>query len=506
MTVLDLSPDGSTLRAFMRDESFVRGVRGPVGSGKSVTCCVEVFRRAMMQAKSPRDGLRKTRWAIIRNTQPELRTTTIKTWLSWFTESEFGRFNWAPPFTHRIRRGDIDCEVIFLALDTADDIKKLLSLELTGAFVNEAREIPKAIIDGLTGRVGRYPSEAEGGCTWRGIIMDTNPPEDDHWWAIMSGEQPAPDYLTEEERLLLLKPHNWKFFTQPGAMRPVRDEQGKLLNYEMNPARENRKYIKDDYYLQQLPGKTAGYINVYLCNQYGTSLEGKPVYPMFSRDIHVSREAISPVPGHRIIAGFDFGLSPAMVMIQHVNGRVLVLREVVGRDMGIMRFIEAFRPILAEYSSFRFDFFGDPAGDQRTQTDEETPFRILRAAGIPARAAETNDVALRIEAVTAPLTRLVDRRPGMVIDPGCINLIKGFDGGYHYKRLNVSGPERYQESAEKNRFSHVHDALQYAALGAGEGRALVRMRDQQKVTVATRNWDVFNRKSKAQEKVRLKNW
>ena len=39
-------PDGDVLKAFMKDDTFFRGVRGPVGSGKSVGCCVEVFRRA----------------------------------------------------------------------------------------------------------------------------------------------------------------------------------------------------------------------------------------------------------------------------------------------------------------------------------------------------------------------------------------------------------------------------------------------------------------------------
>ena len=33
----------------MKDNNFFRGIRGPVGSGKSVACCVEVFRRALEQ-------------------------------------------------------------------------------------------------------------------------------------------------------------------------------------------------------------------------------------------------------------------------------------------------------------------------------------------------------------------------------------------------------------------------------------------------------------------------
>jgi len=45
-------PDGEVLKTFMKDNTFFRGIRGPVGSGKSVGCCVEVFRRALEQKKS----------------------------------------------------------------------------------------------------------------------------------------------------------------------------------------------------------------------------------------------------------------------------------------------------------------------------------------------------------------------------------------------------------------------------------------------------------------------
>ena len=56
-------------------------------------------------------------------------------------------------------------------------------MELTGVWINEAREIPKSIIDACTMRVGRYPSMREGGASWSGVIADTNAPEEDHWWA-----------------------------------------------------------------------------------------------------------------------------------------------------------------------------------------------------------------------------------------------------------------------------------------------------------------------------------
>ncbi len=224
-------PDGEVLKAFMKDDTFFRGIRGPVGSGKSVGCCVEVFRRALMQKKNEQ-GIRKSRWAIIRNTNPQLRTTTIKTWLDWFPENEWGKFSWSVPYTHNINQGDLELEVIFLALDRPEDVKKLLSLELTGIWINEAREIPKSIIDACTMRVGRYPSMRDGGPSWTGVIADTNAPEEDHWWPIMSGEVPMPDHISREEAKMMVLPDNWKFYTQPSGMLEERDDEGNILKIQ----------------------------------------------------------------------------------------------------------------------------------------------------------------------------------------------------------------------------------------------------------------------------------
>ena len=127
-----------------------------------------------------------------------------------------GNFHWSVPYTHHIKRNDLDLEVIFLALDRPEDVKKLLSLELTGIWINEAREIPKSIVDACTMRVGRYPSMREGGASWSGVICDTETaPEEDHWWAIMAGEVPIPDHIPREQAAMLVKPDNWKFLFNP---------------------------------------------------------------------------------------------------------------------------------------------------------------------------------------------------------------------------------------------------------------------------------------------------
>lgn len=188
------------LSDFHRSNAFYRGVMGPVRSGKSTAMCNEIFRRSIEQ-KSHTDGKRYSRWVIVRNTYRELEDTTIATWLRWFPEENFGKLN-SQSMTQQIRCGGLCVDILFRALDRPKDVKKLLSLEVTGAWVNEAKEVAKGVIDVLGDRVGQYPPRELGGCTWRGVMMDTNPPDDDHWWY----------RLAEEE-----KPEGWAFFRQPGG-------------------------------------------------------------------------------------------------------------------------------------------------------------------------------------------------------------------------------------------------------------------------------------------------
>ena len=485
-------------KSFLKDETFFRGLRGPVGSGKSVACCVEVFRRALMQEKSP-DGKRKSRWAIIRNTNPQLRTTTIKTWLDWFPEEDWGRFSWSVPYTHHISKGDLELEVMFLALDRPEDVKKLLSLELSGIWINEAREIPKSIIDACTMRVGRYPSMRDGGPTWTGVIADTNAPEEDHWWPIMAGEVPIPDHISKEESKMLVKPNNWKFYTQPSAMNEVKDDEGNIGSYVSNPLAENKKNMMANYYTNLLQGKTKSWIDVYVMNKLGSIQDGKPVYNMFNGEVHIAKEEIPVADGVPLFIGLDFGLTPAAIFGQKVRGRWLLLQEIVAFDMGIVRFAELLRQEIAvRYANCDVNIFGDPAGDFRAQTDESTPFQILRGAGLKARPTHSNDVALRLESVSAPLQRMVDGHSGVLIDYRCKELIKGFEGGYHYRRMQVSG-ERYEDKPSKDRYSHIHDALQYLMLGSGEGRQVMGFKPVQAFNARV-EFDVFNRKPKQQRR------
>lgn len=454
----------ATAQKFHRSTAFVRGLRGPIGTGKSVTCCMEIIRRAREQ--QPFEGVRRSRWAAIRNSYPELKSTTIKTWEDWVPDG-LGRMRWDAPitgvFTAKLDDGTrIECEVLFISLDRPADVKKLKSLDLTGAWLNEASELPKAVLDMATGRVGRYPSKAMGGANWSGVIMDTNSPDDDHWWY----------KLAEVDR-----PEGFEFFAQPGALMLVDGE------YVPNPEAENIRnhMLGYGYWLRQIPGKMTAWINVFVLGLYGSVHDGKPVYPEFNDTLHV--KLVKPIPGLKLNIGLDFGLTPAAIITQtDARGRFLVLEEVCSQDMGIRSFLtEALIPkLMMDYPEWwqnkdkMIELFGDPAGNQRSQTDERSCFEEVRAAKLNIRAAQTNAYLPRRGAVAWFLSRLADGSPTFILDPKCGVLRKGFNGGYKYRRVQVIGEERYTEEPSKNQYSHPHDALQYVAMESGGVQALPR--------------------------------
>jgi len=450
---------------FHASDDFVRGIMGPIGSGKSVMCIIEMIARA--QRQEPWNSVRRSRWAVVRNTYPELKTTTIKTFRDWMPE-EIAPIKWDSPITamcrFQIEDGTtVELEVVFLALDLPDDVKKLKSLELTGVLINEASEIDKAIMDMATGRVGRYPPKKWGGPTWTGVIMDTNPPDDDHWWYRMAEEE---------------KPHGWKFWRQPPAL--LRVKRGDYYDYVPNmgqgeyPAAENicNHSLGFQYYLNQVGGKTQEWIDIFVMGQYGTVHDGKPVYPEWKDQVHVSETEIEPFRGLPLLLGWDFGLTPAVAICQvSPRGQFRVLDELVSTDMGIRQFArDIVKPHLANhYAGMPIESIGDPAGSQRTQTDTTTCMQELKNAGLTTEAARTNEMIARREAVAGFLNRMIDGEPGFLLSPRCRTLRKGFNGGYKFERVKVSGTERHKDKPAKNHFSHVHDALQYAALHVEQG-------------------------------------
>lgn len=391
--------------------------------------CVEVSSHVVLVR---RNG--KAHWSG--QTYGELRDTTIKTFFQWLPPEHFGKYN-STEHTYNVKAMEgCDFEVMFRALDRPDDVKKLLSMEVTGAWINEAREVPWAVVDLIQTRLGRYPAIRDGGASWSGVWMDTNPPDSDSKWY---------KFFEESKH----KPGFAALFKQPSGLAPTAEN---LLNLPGGRL----------YYDRLSNGKSDEWIKVYVHGEYGFVIDGRPVFPEYNDRIHCQK--VDPISGVTVYRGFDFGLTPACCFSQILpDGRWLIFDEMTSENMGVDRFSDEVLEHCARAfpSDAHFEDYGDPAGQQRAQTDERTCFEILHAKGIMIEGGEQN-LTIRLESVRKPLRMLVNGEPQFIIHPRCKMLRKALMGAYQFRRMQTTS-ERYTSVPDKNSASHIADAMQYVA-------------------------------------------
>lgn len=474
----DYTPTETQTR-FMLDPAYVRVLAGPIGGGKSVTCVHELVRLATLQAPN-KNGVRKTRAAIVRNTADQLAMTTRKTIFDWLPPGQAGVWK-AVEKTFVLQAGlpdgtRVESEWILLPLDDPDDVRKALSLEITFLWGNEARELHPDVVDGLLGRLNRYPSPKDGGPTVSCAIFDTNMPDEETWWWDKM-ENPPSNWAIFKQPPAILRKTAWigrfgedalTIQTMQGPMTIDPDEPllDKDLNeWLVNPEADNVKALNPNYYPNLIPGKTDDWLRVYLRSEYGRSLSGTPVYDKsFTADFHIAKDTITPIrsENYPIIIGVDFGRTPAAVFKQRdPRGRVLTLGEVTAENMGIETFIRTkLNPYIANrFQGCTFVCAPDPAGFAKQQLNEMSLVDVLKQAGFRCVKPPTNDPERRIQAVERLLLQQQGGKAMYLIDPSCEMLIKGFRYGYRYK-IKKNGD--MEDRPEKNQFSHIHDANQYA--------------------------------------------
>lgn len=420
------------------------------------------------------EGVRLTRFVAARNTYSELFTTTIKDWLE--CNSYMGEFNQGgkkPPM-HSIEYDlpdgtTVRSEMLFLAFDRPDHVKKARGLQVTWVWLNECKELAKPVVDMLDLRHGRYPSKKDGvECTHHGMLGDTNAPDEDHWLY----------RLAEEE-----KPEDWAIFKQAGGVIKQGD------TWVVNPNAENLSNLPKDYYKRGLQGKSEDWIKVNLANEYGYVSTGKPVHPRYIDSLHCQDIDFTPSPDRPIILGFDWGRTPACAFLQQgALGGWVCFDEFLADDMSAMTFApELAKHIRKHYQGFEFKGWGDPSGSNKGQGTDDTPFDIMNSAGIPCDPTESNNPLKRRAAVEVPLRDVgMDGRPRLIILPKAKTIRKGLAGGFCYKRVMIAGDERYHDEPDKNKYSHPVEALEYALQGEGEGDQAIGIKHGNKYD----DWDV----------------
>lgn len=460
MAHINYTPPKSLLD-FFKAEDFISLVVGPIGSTKTSAGIIKIAYHAARMAPCE-DGIRRSRCCWIRNTREQLRDTSIPDFMKWFPPGVAGSFS-KTENRFVLRFNDVECEVLFRGLDDKDDVRRLLSLQLSFAVMDEFREIDEDIFKTVQGRLGRYPDKSMvvprpewgkdlkghpiGGCvTDEGLSNAhiwgmTNPPDMDTYW----------------EKFLTNPPKNCHVTIQPDALSDKNDWG---------------QYLPSNYYENLCEGKDEDWIDVYVRSKFGKSLAGKPVWRSFSRGLHVTSGRLHPIVNsiNPVIIGMDVALHPAATIGQiDPYGRLLCFEALSAEGMGALRFVrEKLKPVLAQrFPGMSFLVVVDPAANTRAQTDERTVVEVLQAEGFEVVTAPTNALQPRISAVDAYLTRIIEGRPSILFDEvGCADLITALMGKYRY-RLKKTGD--IEDKPEKNHpWSDIADSLQYLCLQADQ--------------------------------------
>lgn len=464
MSVINYTP-AKTIREFIKDyrsgELFYDWIVGPVGSAKTTGIFFKLIYMARLQEPSA-DGIRRTRAVIVRNTMPQLKDTTLKSWWYWFRDGQAGHWN-ATDKVFTLRFDDVECEVLFRPLDTEDDVNRVLSLEVTFAIIDEFVDIPRKIIEALAARCGRYKLPDGTKVTNWGMWGSSNPSTEDNWWydylhtdaTVIKYTDPGMD--DPDARMIRIRQSdaNATYFHQPGGMTENAE------NLENLPGGRG-------YYENLVKGKSEVWVKQFVDAEWGFSISGKAVVPNFRQEIHTVRRPIALNPMLPLIVGFDPGLGGSAFIFgqQDYDGRLNVIGELVQEGYGAERLIsERLKPYLrARWPNLdpnRLVIAADPASAFRAQSDEKTVIDKFRKHYQVVT--ETNNrLPLRLDAIEHFISRLLEGTPALRIDAGqCPILVRALKGGWRYEVDNKRDAIKGAEPDKRNPYSHPGDAFGY---------------------------------------------
>ena len=424
-----------TIGQFAMCDARTQWLFGPVGGGKTTGVLMKILALAHAQ-RANAQGRRKTRWAVVRNTKNQLKDSVIKSVHEWLPPND-RTIRWHATdldLTLELPLADgtlVECTMMFRALDDERDAKRLLSVEYTGGWISEFREIPFTLMTDLLSRTGRYPPVNDGGADWWGVLGESNMcTKGSDWYNF----------------LMVNRPDWCKVFIQPSAL---------------SPEAENRQFLKPDYYDVLLVGKSKSWIQAHVLSEFPDSAEGEAVW---GESYDYERHVVDNLPlamDLPILIGVDQGRSPAAVVGQ-MHGKTLnVLFSVHGSNMGMDRFVsEKLRPLaLNHFPGHPIVVVIDPAGCRKSEVNDESPKDVLESAGYYVIPAPTNSIERRLDAVESVLNTHGGVR---FSQSGAADLISAVASNYQFKK-SKSG-ELAETPEKKHPWSDLADAFQYLCL------------------------------------------
>ena len=463
---------GPVSDAFIMAGDKIACIVGPQGSGKTIAS----QKKGAVEAQRIRpgsDGVRRYVLGVFRQLYDSLWKATIPSWWKTFPKDLPGStWTGASPraATHIIRFQDefglIEWTTHFLAFGESADPENLRGLEFTDVLLPEVDTLPPDLLTWLIGRIGRNPPAEISGRQGR-IWADMNAPDVLNW-----------TYKTFYENLL----PGYALYRQPGGL-DVGAENLEAYQDKSNPQSTGR-----EYYIQQAELNAANewWIKRMIHGIPGMSRATDLVYEQFDERVMLARATIRPDPALPVIVGVDGGLTPAAVYIQERrDGQLVILGEIALERGGMEELAAAMLAYeQARFGRRAFEFVDrcDPsmiAGEDKDSDDPSGQLvsrgsdrqRLSEALGREVRVAVSQVPTRRWDAVRA---KIRGPWPPLLLDPSCHGLLRGFLQTYHFRKLRGTND---LTSVQPTFDTHVHDALQYAALECGGEAARKRRSD-----------------------------
>jgi hypothetical protein len=449
--------------AYILSTAPVSLVTGPGGSGKTTASVKKALLEAQRIHPGP-DGVRRYVLGVWRQKYDNLWNATIPSWWKILPQDLPGsHWSGAKPRAaeHKVlfddKWGRVELIARFRAFGDSMDPEDILGNEMTDAYLNEMSTLPEELFIALIDRVGRDPPREVIKRAGR-IFGDSNAPDVENYCYRDFYEETKPGYV---------------LFRQPGGR---------------DPGAENLDAMGREYWLNSaaLNAHRKWWVKRMVDARPGFTRDLDPVYEEFDDDVNVSSVRLDATKMLPVVVGIDGGFTPSAIYTQVVSRQARIYAEAVLERGSMRELADAMLELEARrFPGCEFNDFCDPAMGAGEDLEEMSDRgRLEQYLGRSVTPARTNQVDPRVHAVKQYLGRnLGAGRPGLLLDPSCKALRRGFNQTFHWRRTRGTNDI---STIEKTPDSHPHDALQVAGLAWGTDAAAVRHSEAQRALEARR--------------------
>lgn len=480
-------------KAFFMDlHSRVLAIGGPIGTGKTFVQALRLLFKATHIIPSP-DGVRRSSFIIVRKRYGDLEQSVVPAFQK-IAGAAFDLSGRKSPLYGKIyftdKYGKVECDLWLYAFETVADAQKIRSLAFTDGAIIEAQELDSpVIVKEVFKRLGRYPAPANAdelddfennpmiayqlpnGTSVQGkqLTLDYNYTNTTHWLKKYLVDDNKVNAKGVRRRTLYEQPptHIWMSGARlDGSIQGVEGRyHGEGGVFMRNP--EALHYIKhngwsywEDILLESMGDDAL--IQQDILAGWGDHINGKPVYPKFSRTRHVASYDLKYIPGRPVYVGVDNGFNNAWIFTQQDHsGRVLIIDEIVnvGADAksikaaindDVLPYLNLHLPLHTVIFIADQAFWNEEGGEGRKQIE------VLTNAGLTVEKSAFK--------FTTPMRDIVDTAIAseqLLVSPRCNRVIDALVGGFHYPLIRSTG-QFSEDPNQKSEHSHPANAAEFA--------------------------------------------